>query len=605
MRPKRFLSWIGLKGLRWLARRKVRSSEPMMILLCAPLGAVVGLVVVALHEIVSWLHVVNFGLPEDASLSAGVGIDPLRLLIVPALGGAALVLMALVGRYFRPREIVDPVEANALYGGRMSIVDSMRLAAATIVSNAAGASLGMEAAYSQMGSGIFSSLGQWLNLRRADLRVFVAAGAAAAIAAAFNAPLAGAFYAYELVLGSYTPAALAQVAVASLAGTLTVRATLGVAPIFLVHTQPVAVFAWDYPLFALFGVVAAGVGIATMRAATTCEQALRRLAVPRWLGPIVGGVLISGIAIGYPQVLGSGHGAIQALFEDTPVFLPLLFVLVAKMLASAISIGCGFRGGLFSSSLYLGCLFGAAVSKGIGAFGPWFASQHMIFVMVGMGAVAASIVGAPVTMVLLVLEVTGDFTVALAVLAGVVMAATVTRFTFGYSFSTWRFHQRGKLIRTPHDIGWIGDLTVGRMLRRDAKIVRQDLPLLRLRELIPLGSRTRAFATDDAGRYVGVVEIAIAHDLDLDAAAAGLVAGDLATDRAQYLLPGMNIQEALARFDKAELETLPVLSDTDDRHILGYLTEAYALRRYATEMERQRKAELGVSGSLAGDESAS
>ncbi len=595
MRPKRFLSWVGLKGLRWLARRKVRSSEPMMILLCAPLGVAVGLVVVALHEVVSWLHVVNFGLPEDASLSAGLGVDPLRLLIVPALGGLGMVLLALLERRFRPREIVDPVEANALYGGRMSIVDSLRLAAATVVSNAAGASLGMEAAYSQMGAGVFSSLGQWFNLRRADLRIFVAAGAAAAIAAAFNAPLAGAFYAYELVLGSYTPAALAQVAVASLAGTLTVRTTLGVAPIFLVHTQPVTVFAWDYPLFALLGIAAAGIGIATMRAATTCEQALRRLGMPRWLGPIVGGVLISGIAIGYPQVLGSGHGAIQALFDETPLFLPLLFVLVAKMLASAISIGCGFRGGLFSSSLYIGCLFGAAVSKGIGEFGPALASQHMIFVMVGMGAVAAAIVGAPVTMVLLVLEVTGDFSVALAVLAGVVMAASVTRFTFGYSFSTWRFHQRGKLIRTPHDIGWIGDLTVGRMVRRDAKTVPQNLPLLRLREIVPLGSRTRAFAVDADEGYVGIVDMSVAHDPDLDAAAPGLVAGDLAAFRGQYLLPGMNIREALARFEKAELETLPVLSDAEGRRIEGYLTEAYALRRYTTEMERQRKAEMDVS----------
>jgi CIC family chloride channel protein len=111
---------------------------------------------------------------------------------------------------------------------------------------------------------------------------------------------------------------------------------------------------------------------------------------------------------------------------------------------------------------------------------------------------------------------------------------------------------------------------------------------------VPLGSRTRAFATDAAGRYVGVVDIAVAHDPDLDAAVAGLVAGDLATHRAQYLLPGMNIQEALARFEAAELETLPVLSDAEGRRIQGYLTEAYALRRYTTEMERQRKTDLGV-----------
>lgn len=483
----------------------------------------------------------------------------------------------------------------------MSLRDSARLVGATIVSNAAGASLGMEAAYSQIGSGVLSRAGQWLHLRRADLRIFVAAGAAAAIAAAFNAPLAGAFYAFELVLGSYSPAALAQVATAALAGTLTMRATVGVAPIFVVAPQSAALDAWAYPLFAAIGIAAAAIGIATMRAATTTEKLLYRLPQPRWIGPAIGGALISGIAVGFPQVLGSGHGAIQALLDDTPGILPLLLLLLAKALASAISVGSGFRGGLFSSSLYLGCLFGAAAAQAICALVPQFAAQQTAFALVGMGAVAASVVGAPVTMVLLVLEATGSFPLALGVLAGVVTAATVTRYAFGYSFATWRFHQRGKRIRSPHDVGWIADLTVGRLLRGDARTVRDNLSLLRLREEVPLGSRTRVFAVDEADRYVGSIDVATAHDPDLDAAAPGLVAGDLAGHRHVFLLPEMNIRMALLRFEKAEMETLPVLAGGEARQVLGYVTEAYALRRYSREMESLRNAELGERGPLSGE----
>jgi CIC family chloride channel protein len=200
-------------------RRWLRNSEPALAGVCTILGAVVGLAVVAMHEAATLLHQLDFSLPPGAYLSAGQGIAPLRLAVVPAIGGLLIGLMAMVGRRFRPRPVVDPVEANAIYGGRMSLLDSTRLAAATLVSNAAGASVGMEAAYSQIGSGILASFGNLLRLRRADQRVFVAAGAAAAIAAAFNAPLAGAFYAYELVLGSYSPGALAQVAAASWAWT--------------------------------------------------------------------------------------------------------------------------------------------------------------------------------------------------------------------------------------------------------------------------------------------------------------------------------------------------------------------------------------------------
>ena len=582
-----------LRVLARLRRLDLRNSEPALIILCAPLGWAVGLGVVAMHELVSWFHVVDFALPSGGQLSTGLGIDPLRLAVVPAAGGLLLGLLSWLGQRFRPHDIVDPIEANAIHGGRMSLIDSARLTFSTILSNAAGASLGMEAAYSQIGAGLLSAFGQSMHLRRNDLRIFVAAGAAAAIAAAFNAPLAGAFYGFELVLGSYSPAALAQVAVAALGGTLAVRLTIGVAPIFLVHAAPVAVNHWDYPLFALIGVAAAVVGIITMRSATWSDFILRKLKFPRWLRPMIGGGVISAIAFAAPQVLGSGHGAIQQLFEETPAFLPLLLLLVAKLVASAISVGSGFRGGLFSSSLYLGCLFGAAVVQGLSLFGPALAGQQTIFMLVGMGAVAASIVGAPVTMMMLVLEVTGDFDMALAVLAGVVTSATITRHAFGYSFATWRFHQRGKPIRGAYDVGWIADLTVEGLTRRDARTLPQNTSLTQLRQLMPLGSVSRVFAVDDQNHYVGVIDLSLAHDPDLDAAAPGLVAGDLATNRRDFLTPEMNIRAVLSRFEQAEMETLAVLAGPEDRRVIGYVSEAFALRRYAQEMERHRSAELG------------
>ncbi len=578
-----------------LNRHILRNSEPALTLLCAPLGASVGMVVVALHQLVSWLHAKDFGLAEGAYLSAGIGINPYSLAFVPVLGGLVLGALAVLRRRLRPRDIVDPIEANAIYGGRMSLADSLRLALATMISNAAGASVGMEAAYTQMGSGLLSAVGQVLHLRRADLRVFVGAGAAAAIAAAFNAPLAGAFYAYELVLGTYCPAALAQVALASLAGTLVMRGTIGIAPIYLVGVTAPVVQHWEYPWFGLLGLCAAGIGIFCMKLATWSETALRRLPLPEWLRPAIGGVILSAIAGFFPQVLGSGHGGTQALFTHMPGIAVVVGLLLAKIVASSISIGSGFRGGLFSSSLFIGCLFGAAFARFFGVSDIWGPGHDVVFMLVGMGAVAASIVGAPLTMVLLVLEVTGDFQVAMGVLAGVVTAATITRYSFGYSFSTWRFHQRGVGIRGAHDIGWVSDLTVGRMIRGDAKTVREDTALLRLRQLVPLGSRSRVFAVDSEGHYAGVIDVATAHDPDLDVAAAGLVASDLALGRHCFLVPVQDVRAALDCFAETDMEAMAVLAGPNDRRVIGYLTEAFALRRYAEELERHRSAELGVT----------
>ena len=575
-------------------RRNFRDSEAWLIALCAPLGAVIGLMVVLMHEAVSTLHWFNFGVPIDESLSSGLAdVPPWRLAVVPAAGGALLGLLTMLMHRWRPNEIVDPIEANALYGGRMSLVDSTRLAAATVISNGVGASLGMEAAFTQFGAGMMSVAGQRLRLRRADLRVFVGAGAAAAIAAAFNAPMAGAFYAFELVLGSYTPAALAQVAMASLAATLTMRATIGTAPLFLVNAPAMQFHNWEYALVALVGLGSAAVGIATMRAAVWCESLMRRLPTSEWLRPALGGAMLSFLALPFPHVLGSGHGAIQWLFDSAPLLLYLTALLAAKILATAISIGSGFRGGLFSASLFLGALFGDVIARLSGVLSPQFAGEHTVLMVVGMGAVAASIVGAPVTMVLLALEITGDFNVVLAVLAGVVLAATITRFRFGYSFATWRFHQRGKPIRSGYDIGWLVDLSVGKIMYGEVSTVKCAVPLFKLRKTAPLGSAPMLFAVDAKGQYAGMIDLTVVHDPELDDAAIGLVAGDLAEGRKSYLLPDIDIRAALSRFEQCEAEILPVLAGEEDRQVIGFVSEGYALKRFAHEMERHHNAQLG------------
>jgi CIC family chloride channel protein len=312
-------------------KRVLRSSEIAQIFACALLGVVVGSITAVLRNGVQFFHRVDFALSGSTLLSAGIGVDRFRIVVVPALGGLLLGALALLTRRFRGGDIVDPVEANALYGGRMSLIDSMRLALATFVSNGSGASLGMEAGYTQLGSGIFSGVGGYFNLRRADRRIFVTAGAAAAIAAAFNAPLAGAFYGYELILGGYTLNALAPVAVAAVCGTLAQSALGGDQALFAVSAAQ-HVDLRSYVIFGAMGVCAAGIGIVAMMCVTWTERGLRRVSVPDWLRPFVGGIVLSAIALYDPQVLGSGHGGIQYHLDIQWPLLPLIVLLFAQVM---------------------------------------------------------------------------------------------------------------------------------------------------------------------------------------------------------------------------------------------------------------------------------
>jgi CIC family chloride channel protein len=591
-----------LRGLANLARlfrlfyaafqRELRSNELTQIFACAVIGSLVGVCVAAIRALVQFLHQMDFAIRGGGLLSTGLNIDSIRILFVPALGGLLLGVLALMTARFGTRDIVDPIEANALYGGRMSLADSLRLTTSTIISNASGASLGMEAGYTQFGSGFFSGIAGYFRLRRADHRVFVTAGSAAAIAAAFNAPLAGAFYGYELILGSYMPSALAPVAVAAVCAALSQRFIAGPQQLFEVQGG-VPLDVHSYVLFGLMGVLAAGVGILAMMAVTWTERGLKSTPIPDWLRPCAGGVALSAIAWFYPQVLGSGHGAIEYYLHTSAAFLPLVLLLFAKLLASALSVGSGFRGGLFSSALFLGCLFGGIFAKCVAFFEPHFAVQYVAFLLVGMGAVAAAIIGAPLTMVLLVLESTGDFPVTVGVLISVIASATIVRLTFGYSFSTWRFHVRGLGLRGAYDVGWIADLTVARMMRSDPKLVPTSMSLKSLREKYPPGTAKRVFAIAPDGHYAGWIDMAVVNDPQLDEAVEAGVAADLVQQRDCYLLPGDNVRTALARFDESQSETLPVLSARADPRVVGYVTEGYALKRYAQELERRRSAELG------------
>jgi CIC family chloride channel protein len=571
-------SWVRLLHL---LRSTIRASELVLAIIAAAVGALSGLAAVGVSAGAHMLQRLFYGIAVDERLSTIPALAPNALPYLP-LGGLAVGVIAWAWTRRRPQPVVDPVEANALRGGRMSVRDSLFVGLQSLVSNGSGASVGLEAAYAQLGGAIASLTGVALKLRRSDLRTFVGAGAGAGIAAAFGAPLTGAFYAFEIIIGAYTAANIAPVVAAALAGALVSRLLGNDTLVF--HTQVADVLSVShYVLFALMGLICAFVGVGVMRLVAWVDRGVSGLPGPKWLRPALGGVLLATLAWYVPETLSAGHGAMHFDFAAELGMTTLMTLFLAKTAASVIALGFGFRGGLFFASLYLGSLLGRFCVVALYAGGVNVGIDPLAGALVGMGALAVAIIGGPFTMSFLVLETTGDFGLAAAALTASIVASLVVRETFGYSFSTWRLHLRGETIRSAHDVGWLRNLTAGRMMRAGGPAVAASTPIGAFREQFPLGSARRVVVVDDDGRYAGIVPVSLAHTLtDEDRPV-----GALATLSDYWLTPDMAIKKIMGAFDASAGDELAVLDQ--NRRPLGVLSEAYATRRYADELETARR----------------
>ncbi|MGV1869363.1 chloride channel protein [Agrobacterium rosae] len=564
-----------------------RRGEIALVILAFFVGIAAGLFVVLIGAITTALHVLIFGVERLSSSDLSGWI----VLLGPLAGGVVLGIIIFVLSKTRKKPMIDPIEANALHGGRLSLTDSVIVCLQNIVSNGFGASVGLEAGYTQVASGVASKLGVKLKMRRGDMRILVGCGAAGAIAAAFNAPLTGAFYAIELIIGTYTIVTLAPLIVSALVATI-------VTGLLSQHGLSIDIFGSsevtppDYVPAIFLGAVCAGVGIVLMQAVSFIEETARKSKIPIWLRPAIGGIAVGVLALISPQVLSSGHGALHLNLDANMTIAGLAGIFILKAAASAISIGSSFRGGLFFASLFMGSLLGKifAICAPYIGYGD---TQPIVYAVIGMSAFAAAIIGGPLTMTFLALELTGDFQITVLVLAAVMTTSLVVRTTFGYSFATWRFHLRGESIRSAHDIGWIRDLTVGKMMRADIRKEPVSIGLAAFREKFPLGSTQRVIMTHDDGRYAGIILVPEIYADPMERDSKTISLETYLRYKTDVLLPTMNARQAAALFDATQSEALAVVNDKIENRPIGLLTESHTLRRYSEELEIRRREASG------------
>jgi len=575
-------------------RRLLRNDHLILSVLGGVIGCLTGGAIILFRELILLVQLGLFGSASERLFLHAETIPWWHILIIPAAGGLSvgiLVYHLMPGR--RPEGVADVIEANALKGGRMSARAGWGAALISAVSIGSGASVGREGPAVHLGAALSSWVGRRLHLSRSLARTLLGCGVGAAVAASFNAPIAGALFASEVVVGHYALKAFAPIVISSVAGTAVSRSVFGDFPAFTLEHQIIASF-WEFPAFVLLGLVSGIAAIVFMRSIFVAQELAERIAAPPWTRPAFAGLAVGLIALAFPQVLGVGYGTTEAALLQKFSFWLLVAVGTAKILATALSIGFGFGGGVFSPSIVIGAMVGGAFGVLATAVFPDLSSGPGAYTIVGMGAVSAAVLGAPISTTLIIFEMTSNYALTLGVMIAVVVASEITHIFFGRSFFTVQLERRGINIKEGVETEIMRSVRVGRVITNDGETVNWGVSLGELRTSLQKSIVGEIFVLRGDDELYGTVTLADLSEAAFDHDVDDLInAGDVARLHPPVLTPDDDLETALALMRDTGEEHIAVVNDTETMKFRGCVHHRDVMGAYNRALLELRHEEHG------------
>ncbi len=575
-------------------RRLLRRELAARFAVAALVGATAGYAAHAFLRGTDLLARLLWGVTEDAVPAAARLLPAWQVLAIPALGGFVLgLLMRFVLPGPLPQGVADVIRAAAEGGGRLPLRSGLAAALVSAGSIAVGASVGREGPIVHLGAVLAAPLVRRLRLDPLLGRTLLGCGVAAGIAAAFHAPLAGVFFALEVVIGHYGLAAFSPVVIASLVGTVVTRAHFGAETAFALAPHAVRSLL-EIPAFLLLGLLCGLAAVAFVRAVDRVRALHERLAPADWLRPAAGGLAVGLLALALPDVLGVGYAPVSRALGGGLTATGALLLFLAKFAATALALGSRFGGGVFSPGLVLGAALGVAWSGAVAAVLPGGISAPGVYATVGMGALAAAVLGAPVSTVIMVFELTGDYGVTFAVMAAVAVAnATVGRI-FGHSFFTWQLRRAGHDPDRRGEFALLRRRRVRELLRRDHVTVPEDAALGELWARFH-ARHGPVFVVDAGERLVGVVDLDELLDRLLAPGGTGpRCVREVMAPAGVVLTLDCDLARAVRLVRDSRRDFVPVVAAEDDRRLVGEVRLRDLLRAYDEAVRRARAAEAGT-----------
>jgi len=549
------------------------NEHVVMMIMAMIVGTLGGYGAVFFRLVIRFFQSLFFGTGGVTFLDHLTALPWYAKLFSPMIGGLLVGLII----YFFAREAQGPgvsetIEAVAMRGGliRKRVFLIKILTSAICIGS--GGSAGREGPIVQIGSAIGSLFGQITRVSADRMRTLVGCGAAAGIAATFNAPIAGVMFAMEIIIGNYGIATFSPIIVSSVMGTVISRIYLGDYPAFLVPSYTL-VSPLELPFYMLLGIVAGLVGVLFITTLYKTEDLFKRLPIPDYAKAAVGGLMVGCIGIFLPHIYGVGYDAIGLALREDLVWYMLVTLIFVKIVATSLTIGSGGSGGVFAPSLFIGAMAGGAFGYLMHLFFPAITAPSGAYCLVGMGAVLAAATHGPMHAILIIFEITGDYKIIVPLMLACITAYLIASQINRESIFTLKLIRRGIDIKAGREVNIMKSLLVRDAMTRDVVTVPESMHLNRLLEHTFASKYSSFPVIDNGGLLSGIVTFQDFKEVVFEEGLGDLVVvKDIAIPDVITITESESLDEALKKIGLKNIEQLPVVDENNPRKIVGILS---------------------------------
>ena len=557
-----------------------RSSEfAIGTTMAVVIGIIGGLGAYVLESLIGIFQDTFFG--DGANVLGFMG--PYYVILIPALGGLIIGLLIFVTntKEAKGHGVPEVMEAVAVKGGRIR----PRVAAVKILASAvcigSGGSVGREGPIVQIGSTLGSTIGQWLRLPQDWVKTLVACGAAGGISATFNAPIAGVFFAHEVILGRILTRHFGFVVISSVIASVIAHILLGEHQTFAAPAYILSSY-WELGLYFILGIFSAFIAIAFMRSLYKIEDWFDKWRIPDYAKPAIGGLAVGVIGFFYPYLFGVGYAGIELALVGKLALLTLLPLLILKILATSFTLGSGGSGGVFAPSLFLGAMFGAIFGQICNYLLPDIAVSSGAYALVGMATVFSAATRAPITGIIILFEMTQDYEIILPLMLGVVVSTLISYAISKDSIYTLKLKRKGVSIRPQEEVDLLEKVRVEEVMTRNFPTISADMQIPELVNIFARSTHHGFPVIDKSGNLVGMVTLS-----DVESTMGSreeLRVQDIATTNIFTAYPDETLHDVVHRLGTSEVGRIPVIDRKDKFKLVGVLRRYDIVKAYAKAM---------------------